>query len=360
MKPREPTAIICLSPYHGGMEMDAIRTARLLQDFSDITIILKQGSPSEHHYRNALEQDGFTVSAVSFRSALSLSIILQVRKLIRNKRIRNVIFFGASELRSLFFAFLGLNINLVVRHGTTKTHPKKDPFHRLIYSRVNWHVAICQHIAMNVRKIIPFGKHTRLKIIYSSLRKPVPAHDPLLRKDNEPVEIVHVGRLTGGKGQIDAIRACGILEERGIPFRLQLVGEIDVSFRPELEDVLSKISYKDRIECSGHVQDPAPIFQNAHIFLFPSKGEGLSNAFMEALANGLVCIAYENTSFPELRDLGFTCHLAEDQNLSALKNCLIETVTDINNIETRRSNMMLAKKLFDPSREVREYCDLLQ
>jgi len=360
MTAKAPTAIICLSPYHGGMEMDAIRTARLLKDATDVTVVLKRNSPSDQHYHKVLEQEGFSVATIPFYTAFSPSIIYHVRKLVRKKGIRNVIFFGASEMRSLFFALLGLDINLIVRHGTTKTRPKKDPFHRLIYSQVNWHVAICQHIARNVRTIIPFGKLSRLKIIYSSLREPITVHSPLTRKDSKPVEILHVGRITGGKGHIDAIRACSVLDKRGIPFRLRFVGEIDISFRTELEDVLSDISYKDRIECTGHIQDPSTAYRGAHVFLFPSKGEGLSNAFMEALAHGLVCIAYKNTSFPELRDLGFTYHLAEDKNLSALENCLIDAIVDINDIETRYSNMMLAKKLFDPSRESSEYLDLLQ
>jgi len=224
MTAKAPTAIICLSPYHGGMEMDAIRTARLLKDATDVTVVLKRNSPSDQHYRKELEQEGNALPA------------------------------------------------------------------------------------RNVRTIIPFGKLSRLKIIYSSLREPITVHSPLTRKDSKPVEILHVGRITGGKGHIDAIRACSVLDKRGIPFRLRFVGEIDISFRTELEDVLSDISYKDRIECTGHIQDPSTAYRGAHVFLFPSKGEGLSNAFMEALAHGLVCIAYKNTSFPELRDLGFTYH----------------------------------------------------
>jgi len=42
--------------------------------------------------------------------------------------------------------------------------------------------------------------------------------------------------------------------------------------------------------------------QTADVFLFPSHGEGLGNAFIEALANNLICISYDNTTFPEFQE----------------------------------------------------------
>ncbi len=358
--PKANTAIICLSPYHGGMEMDAIRTARLLKNQTKITVILKQDSPSEKHYRSDLVKDGFRVESIPFNNAFSLSIIHRVRRIIKNHEIRNVIFFGASELRSLYFSFLGLNINLIVRHGTTKSHPKKDPLHRLIYSKVDWHIAICEHIARNVRTIIPFGKHTRMKLIYPSLRNPITKETFTNRHSEKRLQILHVGRVTGGKGQIDAILACQILHDHKIPFRLRLVGDIDPTFRPHLEDVLSKIPYRDSIECTGHTDSPDNYFQNADIFLFPSKGEGLSNAFIEALSYGLYCIAYANTSFPELQTLGFELFLAGDKNLTSLQLCLLDTVKKCLQEPLQQQNRQLALKLFNPERERNDYLSILK
>jgi len=359
MKPKEPTAIICLSPYHGGMEMDAIRTARLLKDITDITVILKKDSPSDLHYRKTLEQEGFTVQTIPFRTAFSLSIILRVRKLLRERQIKNIIFFGASEMRSLYFSLLGMDTNLIVRHGTTKSHKKTDPFHRLIYSRVNWHVAICKHIACNVKRIIPFGETTRLKVIYSSLRDWPFNYTPRTYKYNKRIEILHVGRITHGKGQYDAILACEIFAQKRIPFRLRLVGEIDEEYLVKLNKLLDNVSYRNSIELIGFTKDPQRYYQQSHIFLFPSKGEGLSNAFIEALISGLYCIAYSNTSFPELKELGFKFCLAEDNNLLNLKYCLSKSIEKLQGNSISQRNQMLARRLFNPQREQVQYTDIL-
>jgi len=360
MKPKEPTAIICLSPYHGGMEMDAIRTARLLQDYSEITVILKKGSPSENHYRKTLEQDGLSVSTISFHTAFSLSIIFQVRKLIRNNRIRNVIFFGSSELRSLFFAFLGLNINLAIRHGTTKSRSKKDPIHQLIYRHVRWHIAICKHIASNVKSIIPFGPRTQLRIIYPSLR-----HNPTFQHrttdTTRPLRIVHVSRVTGGKGHIDAIEACKVIADNGRAFELLFIGEIDAAFKHIIDTKLSNLPYSENIRLEGFVPNPIRILETADIFLFPSHGEGLSNAFIEALAQGLPCVAYNNTSFPELAELGFRLWLASDRNTTDLQEKLLNAIAYLDTHKKYiRENHDLAISLFSITRETHDYLSILQ
>ena len=168
MKTKGNTAVICLSPFHGGMELDALRIAKLLRDISDVTLIAKQGSPLDLNYHTEAKSDGINFETIRFNLFFSPSIIKNARRIIKEKKIKNVIFFGASEMRSLYFAFMGLNINLIVRHGTTKSTPKKDFFHRLIYSRVNWHIAICEHLKSNVYKIIPMGKNTQVRVIYSS------------------------------------------------------------------------------------------------------------------------------------------------------------------------------------------------
>ena len=159
------TAIICLSPYQGGMEIDSIKLSQLLQSVSNITLIAKKDTFIEKTFRELDLKYPISFETITFKSSLSLSIILGVRKIIQENNIKNVIFLGASELKSLYFSFIGLDINLIIRHGTTKSSPKKDWFHKLIYSNVNYHITICEHLAKNVKFIIPFGKKTQLKII---------------------------------------------------------------------------------------------------------------------------------------------------------------------------------------------------
>ena len=355
------TAIICLSPYYGGMEMDAFRIAKLLCKHTKITLIVKKYSPLEKQYRTEAENLNIQVESINFFKNFSLSIILGARKIIKQNNIQNVIYFGASELKSLYFSFSSLNINLLIRHGTTKSRSKKDFLHRLIYSKVNFHIAICEHLTKNVKKIIPFGNNTQLKVIYSSLRNmPGDIRNPQVCSEH-PLSLLHLARITDGKGQIDAIEACRVLYEMKKDFTLRLVGDINPDYEEEFFTFLNKIPYKDSIVLEGFSSNVAQFYRDSDIFIFPSKGEGLSNSFIEALSYGLVCISYKNTSFPELSDLGFEFFMAEDQNIDSLKSTIQSAVNYIeSNPVPIIKNITLSAKLFTEERELKDFLNILR
>jgi glycosyltransferase involved in cell wall biosynthesis len=354
-------AVICLSPYQGGMELDALKMADLLSDAGEVTLIARRGSFIERRYREDYQAPGFSLHTIRFRGSYSPSLAFVTRHLLRRLNIGNVLYLGASELKSLYFAFLNLPLTLIVRHGTTKTRRKSGLFHRLIYSRVDHHVAICQHLAANVRHIIPMGRKTQLHTIYPSLRiAPNPSRSQQAQPDG-PHIILHVGRIADGKGQREAILACSALHESGIAFRLLLVGPEDAHYRSALDALLDTLPYANCIEFTGFSDDPTTYYAQASVFLFPSKGEGLSNAFIEALAAGLSCVAYDNTSFPELKELGFSLLLAPDQDLPALKTRLLEAVRNRDRDPDHwRTQAELARRLFDKNRERSAYLALMR
>jgi glycosyltransferase involved in cell wall biosynthesis len=269
------------------MELDALRIAKLLSDLSDTTLIAKQGAPLDINYQSDARSAGIHFETIPFRYFFSPSIIKNARRIIKEKKIKNVIFFGASEMRSLYFAFLGLDINLIIRHGTTKSTPKKDLFHRLIYSQVNWHIAICQHLKSNVLRIIPMGKKTQVKVIYSSLRHMPDSVPNRKLTPSSPIKLLYIGRIADGKGLIDAIKACEIFYTNGMKFEFKCVGDIDPNFKNTFMETLSSVPYKEHIELPGFCSDVAKFLKASDIFVFPSKGEGLSNSFIEALSYGL-------------------------------------------------------------------------
>ena len=355
------TAVICLSPYYGGAEMDAFQIAKMLAEFTNVTLLVKKNSIFESKHKNEAITLGINVESIGFIKNLSLSLISGARKAIKRNRIKNVIYFGASELKSLFFSFLGLDINLLIKHGTTKSSSKKDFLHRLIYSKVNFHIALCKHIATNVKNIIPLGKNTKIVIIYSSLRNiPEKIRSPQ-KCINKPITLLNLARITDGKGQIEAVKACEVLYKEKKEFMFYLVGDIDPDYKDKFTSFLNKTPYKDSIKLVGFTSDVAEYYRKSDIFIFPSKGEGLSNSFIEALSYGLACIAYENTSFPELKELGFEFSLAEDQNINSLKNELKTTAEYIENHPIPISgNIELAKKLFKKERETNEVLSILK
>ena len=352
---KSPTAIICLSPYSGGMELDTIKTALHLANITKITLVIKQKSFLETKAK-AIQNTNIKVETINFRKNFSLSIIQNARIIIKKEKIQNVIFFGASELKSLYFAFFGLNVNLCIRHGTTKSTPKKDFFHKLIYSNVNWHVANSRHILNNVKKIIPYGKATKDIVIYPSFEFTRPKHIA-----GKKLILLHVGRIAEGKGQIDAIQACRLLVKNNIDFEFKIVGGFDEKYRHTFENFLKKCPYKEKINLVGFTDEVETYYNEADIFLFPSHGEGLSNAFTEALAHNLVSICYNNTSFTELEALGFHFHMCSNLDTKALASKLFSVVNKLDEEKKlSMTNFEKAKKIFSLEKELEHYKKILE
>ena len=355
------TAVICLSPFHGGMEMDAVRIAKLISSDVNVCLIAKSNSPIGNNYADELAQSNVELKTIQFKSKYSIAISYKTRKIIKEHNIKNVIYLGASELGALTLAFLDLDINLIVRHGTTKSRPKKDFLHRLIYKNVNYHIAICKHLAKNIEYIFPFGENTQLKTIYSSLRHFPEINQKPARCNNQIIKLIHVGRIIDVKGQKDAVDACQVLFENNIPFELNLLGDFEPGCESDFIRHLKSKPYNKQIHIKGFQTNLAEYYSQSDILLFPSHGEGLSNTFIEALSYGLVCIAYDNTSFPELRDLGFEFYIAENLNLESLKSNLLEAIEYIKSENMPiNDNIKLSQSLFTAHRELGEYLNLLK
>ena len=361
MTQKANTAVICLSPYQGGMELDALHLSKMLSKICEVTLIAQEECFIANTFLTQETHHGVSLETLAFKSSLSLSIITNVRKIIEAKQIRNVLFLGASELKSLYFSFWGLEINLIIRHGTTKSSPKKDWFHRLIYSKVNYHIAICEHLGRNVKKIIPFGKETQLKVIYPSLNLNPSQSIDYDAKPHQPITLLHVGRIAAGKGQRTAIEACQVLYKNSIDFTFYIVGGFHEPYEKEFLEFLETLEYKEKIVLVGHTKAVESYYLKSDIFLFPSDGEGLSNAFIEAMCYGLAAITYDNTSFPELQDLGFSFQLVEDQNLASLQKKLLTTAKDYGSLHTNATkNSALSQRLFSQERELERFQKLLR
>jgi len=354
-KIKQPTAIVCLSRNNGGMEIDSIKLAQKLSNHMQIILIARDNSFIESTRNEYLGVNNLLLETLSFHSNFGLSLILAARKIVKKYNVKNVIFFGASELKSLYFSFLNLDINLIVRHGTTKSKPKKDIFHQLIYSDVNYHVSICKHIEKNVQYIIPFTKNSKSILIYSSVDTPFINNIP-----HEKCTLLHIGRIAKAKGQTDAIEACQILVDNNIDFELNLVGDIDHGYKNEFIQFYNDCQYKDKINLVGFTNNVKSYIDPSDIFLFPSHGEGLSNAFLEALSNNLICLSYDNTSFPELQELGFHFHIIPDKNIDLLKINLLNAISNCE-FEKKKSqnNNQLTKKIFSKNKEIQKYLEIL-
>lgn len=98
---------------------------------------------------------------------------------------------------------------------------------------------------------------------------------------------VAVGRLAPQKGYDVLLQAMSLVRDRLAPGQVWMVGD-----GPERERLLAlsvDLGVADRIVWHGELpqEKVAQLLDNAHVFLLPSRYEGLSNAGLEAMERGL-------------------------------------------------------------------------
>ena len=354
---KAPTAVICLSPNKGGMELATIKLAKTLSKYIDITLVIQKDKFMHEQRLTNSDYANIKYETIAFKSNLSLSIIFKAREIVKKHHIKNVIFVGASELKSLYFAFLGLDINLIVRHGTTKSNPKKDLFHKLIYSNVATHVAISNHLAKNVQYIVPFGKSTKLVTITPSMPKECSKKE---RINHDEIKLLHVGRITPGKGLKEALQACQILYENNIKFSLDSYGGMSSDYADEFDNFIDSLAYKDSFKLQGFTNNIYDEYLTHDIFIFPTKGEGFGNVMMEALAHGIICLSFDNTAITNFKEMGFHMHLVKDGDIDELSKSLLYISKHIKEeLQLCEANAKKAENLFSSKREALAYIDLL-
>ena len=355
---KQPTAIICLSHHIGGMELAATKLAKVLDDYIDITYIIKENTFIHKECKNNHDYEKLHYETINFKTTLlSPGIIFGVRQILTKNNIKNVIFVGASEIKSLYFAFLGLDINLIVRHGTLKSHPKKDWFHTLCYSKVSTHTAISKYMSGNVKEIIPFGKNTKLKVIVPSLANKLSTKQ---RTHSNKIKILHAGRVTSGKGIDNAILSCEILYKNGIEFVFNNYGPSDDKYADKLKKLLNEIKYSEKVHINGFTDSIYDKYMEHDIFLFPTPDEGYGNVMMESISHGIIVLAFDNTAISNFGEMGFHIHLVKDGSLEALKERLLYIVQNIEKEKVlAQENIIKAKEVFSPKREAMQYIELL-
>ncbi|MDG3086918.1 glycosyltransferase family 4 protein [Vibrio hannami] len=317
-------AILCLSHHKGGMELDAIRHTKLFKKHGiDALLICK----SDTFLEEKAKTQNVEHFSIAFRSKLSLNLIRELRSVIKKEQITTLVFFGASEIKSIYFAVKGTNCKVIVRHGTTKSTSKKDFLHRIFYSCVSNYVAISEHLHRNALAILP-ATSSQTVTIYPSI-------DTTSIYPNAPKSptFVFVGRVERGKGIYDAVTA---LSNANIPEenkKLTIVGPYNNNVKNELLDLVRD----NRVELvfTGYTDNVSQHYIENAFFLFPSYGEGFGNVMLEAMNYGLACITYNNTIFPEFMALGFEdLYQAQDKNIIDLAD----------KIELATSNFIVSKE----------------
>ena len=131
-----------------------------------------------------------------------------------------------------------------------------------------------------------------------------------------------VGRLVEQKGQLVLLNTAQRLRERGVDFRIHLLG--DGPLRPALEAFIANHGLSEHVKLHGFTSNSEV---RRHILasratVLPSFAEGLPVAIMESLALGRPCITTYVAGIPELVRPGESGWLVPAGDVEALTDAL--------------------------------------
>lgn len=143
-----------------------------------------------------------------------------------------------------------------------------------------------------------------------------PAPDPAGGDDGIRV-VLGVGRLSPEKGFDLLIEAFARVSARHPSWRLQILGEGPA--RADLTTLVATHGLEARVSLPGFTQAPRAFMHRASLFVLSSRFEGMPNALIEAMSEGLACASFDCQTGPaELIEHGVNGWLVPAEDVGAL------------------------------------------
>ena len=154
---------------------------------------------------------------------------------------------------------------------------------------------------------------------------------------NEPPLILAVGRFVEKKGFDQLIAACAKLQQAGVPFRCQIVGEHG-SAHDHLRAQIDALGLAGCVQLRSAVTQEKlrEIYRSAHVFALPCQimedgdRDGFPNVLAEAMAMGVPVVSTAISGIPEMIDDGVHGPLVQPRDPHALASALQRVLTDRN------------------------------
>jgi len=158
---------------------------------------------------------------------------------------------------------------------------------------------------------------------------------------SKPLKLICVGSMSSVlyKGQDVLIKAMKVLLDNNKAVELTLVG--DGENRNYLEELSNKLEINNHIKFEGHQSSGNAIVKYldaAHMFVLPSRQEGLPRAMIEAMARGLPCVGTKVGGIPELIDSKYLIDTNDVNKLARLIIDLMENPSKLANMSGENLN----------------------
>ena len=277
----------------------------------NITIMTEKDS----EYYSRFIEHGIDIIDTTHKKKISLKIILQIKKIIKEKNIDIVYATRSRNIPNAVFGSMGTDVKLVVYRGTTGGMYRHDPgsYLSILNPRVDGVICVSQAVNDHVSKQV-FTKNKKIVTIYKGHdlawynQEPLDLEEFGTNRDNFNVACVASARPH--KGLIYLLKAAAELSDIK-DVHILLIGS-DLDKEVYIADEIEKSGMKDRIKVTGYRSDVPQIISACDVLVHPSiRKEGLPRVILESLAGGTPVIASSIEGSMEIIDDGFNGYIVE-------------------------------------------------
>ncbi len=206
----------------------------------------------------------------------------------------------AARIAGLPFSFTGHARDIYAEH----LNPKGWLRRKLLAARF---VVTCTEA--NVRHLEQIAPHARIHLVYHGLSADFArllATDTDHETSNGTLRVLGVGRLVAKKGFDVLVDACGLLEQRGVPFEALIVGQDD-KHGDAIRARVKALGLEQKVQLPGAMGPPELLdqYRRASALCMPCRvlendRDGIPNVLVEAMAAGTPVVATGVSGIPEL------------------------------------------------------------
>ena len=313
--------ISCLSRSWGGMEMFSIRTAENLMKRGHSVVLF-----CSYNSKIFVETKLRNIPILSYKK----SGLLWLKELIKcSKELEgyDIIHTQASKDLNVLVPALklrGLKTPLLLTKRVGSYINKKDIYHRWIYNRLNYAIAISQVIAKNLLDTCPLTPDKVLLLhngVDSNKFDPSKTDSQKVRNEfhisNDIILIGMLARFSWGKGHEEFIFAANKLKERYKNIRFMIIGEPSYGedeYANKIKQMCIDYQIEDIVIFTGFRKDTPEVLAALDIFAFPSHSEAFGNALVEAMAMGKPSVCSASDGVLDIAVDSYTSYLFKKQN----------------------------------------------
>lgn len=209
--------------------------------------------------------------------------------------------------------------------------------------------------SLSVKKHLHSVLSSPIVVSYPYVKVPNLRKSKHSQKPKTTIDLIVVGGVAEGKGQLDAIKGMNIAQGlvTSKKLRLTLVGPYSKPYRQKIEDYISnaKNITQSQVIFLGKKDNPYTYLQKSDMYIMCSKNEAFGRVTIEAMASSLPVIGTSTGGTPEIVEDGVTGFLYQRDQIKQLGELIARLSSDLGQAQKmgRAGKQRVSKKFNETS-----------